>query len=383
MESPFGISLRNDIFGSIGGEVFFAIDLDNLSEAIAAGGIDAEKTPYLIGIRTPRQQALAKAIDRILESEVIWDHFGIEKRRYTFAGHELIKLSSFVEPRIMHGFGFVDGYFLFSPRHPTLEKAIKAYSSGKCLASTPGCAALRAAMPEKSNVSVFARTSVLCGELLAAYSEWLSGGFRSAARAILPETHKLGDSMMSVAFRDEGIIIVARSPMGLGATMVSAARLKEASLRRKVAATRQAIDKAAAAIKSYYEAHKTFPARLRSLVPKYLPEEPADPLASYAGMPLRYNPGPRTVQDRKTVYTKGYVLAANGPDRRPDFDVSEFDPDTWPAKLKAAEGAALAEMKAALYQFRKELYADERGVKDEGDIVHVHIAGRADAGDDR
>jgi|GEM_PF-4459438 len=374
IEVPFGINLQDDILGSVGGEIFFAIDLDRLSEAILSDGIDAEKTPYLIGFRAPRQEVLSKALDRVLESEIIWEQLCIEKRRYTFGQTELVKLSSFVEPRIMHGFGFVDGYFLFSPRHTTVEQAVRAYRAGDGLSADPACASLRKRMPARANIEVFARTSVLLRELLNAYSPWLDDSSHPMAAAILRGADDLSSSMALIAIRDDGIFATVTSPVGLAAGLVSTRKLKEASIRRKIALTQEILNKTAAAIDQHYKMHNSFPKRLNVLIPAFLPEEPADPFARYKGMPLRYSPGPRAVKNGKTTYAHGYVLAANGPDQQADFDVKDFSPASWSEKLKTGDAAAIAEMKAVLYQFRKYLYADERDLEDEGDIVLVKPA---------
>jgi len=306
-----------------------------------------------------------------LESEIVWDQLGIEGRRYALGEYELVKLSSFVEPRIMHGFGFVGGYFLFSPRHTTLERAVEAYDSGNCLNRDTGCAALRKKMPPAANIEVFVRTSVLSRELLDVYSPWLDENLRPLAKTILKGADGLEDSMASIVMRGDGICITASSPTGLGAGLIAAGKLKEASIRRKVALTREVLEKTAAAINQYYRAHKSFPDRLSRLIPRFLPQEPADPFARYRGVPLRYDPGPRAVRNRKVAYEQACVLASDGPDGRADFEVKKFDAASWFEKMKAGDAAAVAEMKALLYQFRKDLHADETDLEDEGDIVRV------------
>ena len=373
VELPFGISVKNDIFGSIDGELFFAIDLDRLSEAILSGGINAETTPYLIGFKTSRREALENVLNRVLESQVIWDQLGIEKQRYMFGEHELVKLSSFVEPRIMVGFGFVDGYFLFSPRHTTVERAVDAYRTGRSLKADTGYADLKKTMPEKANVEAFVRTSVLYRELLSAYSPWFEEGLQPMVKTMLEAVDKLDDSMASIVMRDDGVAVRVSSPVGLMPAVISAGKIKQAATRRKVDLARQILEETSAAIGKYHETHKSFPRRLSMLVPEVLPRLPVDPFATYAGMPLRYHPGPRAPGGRR-VHAKAYVLASNGPDRREDYPVDEFDPASWAAKLESDDDAVIAELKARLYQFRKDRYADEGDIKDEGDIVLVHIA---------
>ena len=377
IEMPFGISIQSDIFRSIDGEFFFAIDLDNLSESIAEGGIEAEKTPYILGFRTDRKDILAGALDRILESEVVWNLMGFDKERYKVGEYELTRLSSFVEPRYSQGYGFVDGYFLFSPQHTAIERAVEAYRTGANLAADPGHAALRATMADKSNGEIFMRTSVLYRELLEAYAPWLADRARPAAQTLLAGAENLTDSVAWVTLRDDGILAVVSSPMGVGAAYVSARELKNASVRRKLALTRERFDNASAAIDRFYAAHGVFPKSLAALVPEFLPDVPEDPFAVFAWMraslPIRYRCSQPQTAGGKVVRAGGYVLAGNGPNCRADFDVRKFDPVSWSERRESDDAIDVDAMKAQLYQFRTERHADERRLDDEGDVVMVHI----------
>lgn len=377
IEMPFGISIQRDIFGSIDGEMFFAIDLDNLSESIAEGGIEAEKTPYILGFRTSRKDILAGALDRVLESEVVWNLMGFDKERYKVGGYELTKLTSFVEPRFTQGYGFVDGYFLFSPQHTAIERAVEAHRTGANLASDPGYAALRAKMPDKSNGQVFLRTSVLYRELIDAYAPWLADRLRPAAQALLAGAEDMTDSVAWVTLRDDGILAVVSSPMGIGGACVSVRELEDASVRRKLALTRERFDTIAAAIDRFRAAHGAFPKSLGALVPEFLPDVPEDPFAVLAWMraalPIRYRCSQPQRAGDKVVRAGGYVLAGNGPNGRADFDVKEFNPVSWSERYESDAAADVDAMKAQLYQFRKERHADERRLDDEGDVVIAHI----------
>jgi len=377
LEMPLGISIKDDIFRSIGGEMFFAIDLDNLSESIADGGIEAEKTPYIFGFRTAQADVLAGALDRVLESEMMWNHMGFDKEHYKVGEYELTKLSSFVEPRYTQGYAFVDGYFLFSPQHAAVEQAVEAYRGDGSLAADRAYAALRATTPGKTNVEAFLRTSVFCRELLDAYAPWLEEPLRPAAQTLLAKADELSDSVVSITMRDDGILAVASSPMGAGAAVVSARKLKDASLRRKLAFAREGLDKAAAAIDRYYAVHHKFPRSLDALVPEFLPDVPDDPFAAFTWLrlllPVRYRCRQPNTAGERVLRAGGYVLASNGPNGLADFDVKIFAPASWSKTFESNAAADVAAMKAQVYQFRKELYDDERRLDDEGDIVIVHI----------
>jgi len=365
LEMPFGVDLRQEVFASMAGEVFFAIDLDALSDTIAGEGINARQTPYLFGIRTTQQDVLAGALNRLLQSDIMWDTFNIERQSYIYGGWKLVRLSSCTEPRIDHGFGFVSGYLLMSPRHNTLEAAVDAFTTGRNLAACPGYRAAAQALPASGNIEVYARTSVLCRELARAYLPWLARPLRGRVERMLPGLNSLGDSMARVIMHEGGITAKVASPCGAALALASAREIKAAAIRRKLHLTREALKKTEAALERYYLQHRRYPARLDALVPELLPELPADPFAPYVGMPLRYRAAGREPQ--------GYLLAANGPDRRADFDVNKQNPLDWARKQKGPDTAGLDQLKALLYQYQPEKHADERGLNDEGDIVAVCV----------
>ena len=371
IELPFGVSLRNDIFGAIEGEVFFAIDLDRLAESLADGGIDQQKTPYLFGFRTTKKDVLMNALARVLQSDVLWGQLGIEEKRQMVGKYETVRLVSPYEPSLMAGYAFADGYFLFSPSYDVVERAIVAHASGTSLDTDAAFADMKKRMPKESNVQIFARAPVVYRELLKAYEAGLDDKVLPVAQTLKPNIDKLGSAMASVWVDDKGIAAQVCSPGGLAATMASARMIRRASARLKVQHAWKLLNETAAAVDKYYAARKSCPAQLDQLVPEYMPDLPADPFGTW-GMPLRYVAKPGADGGSGC-----YVLASNGPDEKIDVDLSEFDAAKWLVKTEAAtradgrDDAALAEMKALVYQFHKETNPDEADVMDEGDIILV------------
>ena len=369
LEAPFGVNLHDDIFASMAGEIFFAIDLDALSQAIADGGINATQTPYLFGMKVAQQDVLDEALGRMLQSDVMWDTLSIERRIYSHGGCTLVRLHSYTEPRVDHGFGFVGGYLLMSPRHKTLEAAVDAYNTGRNLASNSGYKSARQAMPAAGNIEVYARTSVVCRELAAAYLPWLHESVRESVERMLPGFADLDDSAAAVLMHEGGITATVASACGIVPAIAAAREIKAASIRRLVALTHDTIEKTQAALEAYYRANKRYPARLDDLLPDMLAEMPIDPFARYGALlsfeaPLRYKLLGRD--------GRSYALASNGPSGKTEFDLNRSDDLI--RKMQQHDAAARDELAKALYRYRPDENTDEQDLRDEGDIVVIHEA---------
>ena len=376
IELPFGISLRNDIFASIDGEVFFAIDLDKLSDALADEGIDSQKTPYMFGFRVKQRDNLIAAIDRVLQSDVLWGQLGVERRTKEIGEFAAVRLVSPYEPRLMAGYAFIDDYFIFSPNFDMLEEAATAYASGKSLGSDASYQQMRKGLPDTSNLDVFVRESVVSRELLKAYEAGFGDKLEPFLQKLKPNLGKLGDAVAAARIEEDGISVTVNSPGGLALSVLSARSIKRAAMCVKVGRARKILKSTADAIDRYYEANKAYPVQLDVLIPEFLPDMPIDPFGTW-GLPVRYGCIPKT--DGQPA--GGYVLASNGPDGTADCDVMAFDPGKWQARLVRTDDASVAELKAIIYQFNPQANADETDADDEGDIILVRTPppGKGDA----
>ncbi|HUS58978.1 MAG TPA: hypothetical protein VM141_10030 [Planctomycetota bacterium] len=366
-EGPFGINLRDDFLACFDGEIFIAADLEKLGDTMAGGG-GLMQLPMLIGFRARNQQVIASALDRVLESDVVWGQLGVEKRPQVRGKDKLVKLVSPFESGLSYGYAFVDDYFLFSPSSDILDHAVDAYRSGRSLAADAGLAKLKGRMPENANLECFVRTSVLCRELANAYRPHVDAGIQPVLKGLAAGAGKLADSMACVVIGDDGISCTARSPMGLALAAISLNVARDAAVRMRVHQTRQAFAAVSAALAEYFEETKQYPQHLEVLVPDFLAEVPEDPFGEW-GLPIRYQFISRPAGDGTIAY--GYVLASNGPDGKLDFNLANFDPLEWAAKLTSGDQPAINEVKAMLYQFRAGLHQDEAELYDEGDIVEV------------
>ena len=366
-EAPFGISLRDDILSSIDGEMFFAADTDRLSE-IAGDGVDAAKVPYLMGFKVKQPETLAKALDRVFESDVMWDQMGVERRDLNAGEIRIVQLASLYEPRLKPGYAFVDGYFLFSPRCEAVKQAIEARQTGRNLAADAGFTRLRKTLPEAANAELFARTAILYRELFKAYRAGIPEQMLPAADKLGPEIEALPETMASVSLLEDGISATVNSPVGTALAASSIRLFRNAAQRIRLDRTREVLNSVAAALEKYRQAKGSYPARIEELIPDFLEEIPADPYAPW-GLPVRY-----ALSHGRDGLPDGYVLASCGPDGREDFDLRLFDAATWQQRQESEDEATVAELRAAIYQFRKDVYADERGIADEGDILLVGFA---------
>jgi len=356
---PFGVDVRNDILASVDGEIFVAADLDKLGESLAGGG---GMMPLLVGFHMKQQDVLEAALSRVLESDVVWGELGVDRKLEKRGKYTLVMITSPFEAGLYYGYAFIDGYFLISLDFQVLENAVKAVQTGQSLASDPAFVRVKKAMPENSSFECFARTSVLCRELAKAYGPYVDPALAPAVRTIAGAAGKLDASMASVVAGDDGLSGSVRSPMGLAAAIASASVLQDASVRMEVDQVHKSFSTVSKALEQYRQAAKAYPTSLDELVPDLLADVPVDPFAP-AGMPIRYRSAMRTVAG---AVQSVYILASDGPDGKRDVEVDRIDLFEWQQKPDSKDPA---ELKALIYQFRKEEFEDETGLRDEGDIV--------------
>jgi len=359
-ETYAGISVRESLMAPMAGEVFFAF------RVVPAGADEPPDGAALFGVELADPQTLRQAIERVLHTDAVWEHMGVDVIPYQYRETDVFVLDAPDWDTTSPAYAFVDGYVIFSKQFETLKAAIDAHATGESLAARADYVASLQRRRVGSCVRLFSQT----GRNLAVGIDSLQQDFppllRPLARELGLALKDIGPTLCELRTEGNTVRVDTLSPLSTALQLATQQELSKAAERRRVRQTRQQMQEIAGALEAFRAEHGFYPAALDDLVPEYLGELPSDPFAG-TGAAVAYGPGPETTTPAGgLVHTTGWILASPGPDGRRDVEVRHYAPRAW-RELLGGDDVEAAKQK--VYQFKPEEYKDERHVRDEGDIV--------------
>ncbi|MBM4045769.1 MAG: hypothetical protein FJ279_11695 [Planctomycetes bacterium] len=358
-EQQMGIRFKDELLDQLGGEMFAALQVQNLGELIASGKKPGPKDLWLVaGVQVKDGQAIKTVITQFIRSEFLARQ-GITQDSYPYRDIELSVVTLPQNPAVTPAYAVVEGFFLFSLQSETLEKAIDAITSKATLAATPGHKALAEMLSPKSNMRGYVDVKTLASVLLSVASK---KGPRQV-QPFLPEIATAADRLfpmgLALAGHKDGVVGESYGPISgpfIISTLASVGNLTKSTEGRDAEAARNGMKKVANALKQYQVDNKAYPQSLDQLVPLYLKELPKDP----------FQPGQMFAYGKSDA---GFVLVSPGPDRKLDVDVAAFNLADWKKRTDSRDPVDIAYMKGKVHQYLKGRFPDEQAPDDEGDIV--------------
>jgi len=357
LQQKFAIHPKESLLDTFTDEVFVAFDLSQLKSFHGAGREPRpQEIPLLFGARLADAAKLIETSDRIAANEALWEQ-GIER---TIAQHAGTPLATFRTPfnvDIRPSYAIVDNTLLLSLRPEPVAAAIDAWKAKK----TFGGAAAHKAAP--AHLALEVSDGQVLAALLACIREELPDGVQH----LLPDIDRALDTLhgyrADLRAEGQGLTLETRSDLGTVGTILVAAILIDqghAVVARRVEGD---FDTIAVALEEYHKQHKRYPDSLEQLVPNLLPAlagDRFDPKRAYGYQRTQVGDGP-----------DAWVLTSVGPDKQPNIPIEQFDPPAWAARANSQDPQEVAAVKRVVYQFRPELYKDERKNDDEGDLVRM------------
>lgn len=375
MQTQFGVTFKEGVLDTIGGEVFVAIDTSRLPEQVAEGAsLKPKNLDFVLGIETKAPAALAESIRTFVYSQPLFadgmERYVEEVRRIQVSSLRYPKWGTQANPT----YAFVDSFFLFSLKPGPVKAAVEAHADRKTLATDASFVAHQQRLPRRVIGGSFYDLQRSLDGFLAELEDHEQANVAPYVPCVRQIVEQLDDLATATVVDANGLRTEIHSDTGLPLylTLLSTAikRIRKGQ-HRNVDRTRERMTRIRDAIDEFYRRRGTFPENLAQLPNSSI--EAKDLVDPYGrGQNFRYSPGPPIdPQAKPRRYWEEWILVSNGPDKTPDLDVTKYDPKRWqqmnrPGQATPEESRFL---KKALYQFRKDEFLDERSPKDEGDLV--------------
>jgi hypothetical protein len=389
------VDIEQDLFGAMGSEAFAAVDLRKVVEAAAAmrkpGFSDFE---FIVGVEAEDGAKLEGSLAQIFLSPLFANQ-GVTINKVHHKNADMNVISDPRRPNMSVTYAFLDKFLVFANSTDTMKLVVDARESKKSLSASEDFAQLQTTMPKESNFMAYFDTKSVLPGLMSLASQRMP----APAKPFLPALNILAEQMtgMEVALVNapDGIKGEAFSPIGgafWGVTLASLGNLTKAPAERKIGQVMAAMGRTEWAIRAFRQATGRYPTTLGELVPQYMKKVPADPfspdkmeigyvlLAGGAAAPAaEAGAAPGAAKPAGTEMARGgapvnpseiaYLLLSVGPDGKKDIDPADANIAQLVKKGNSPDPADIAQLKAKVYQYKKEIFPEKRALNDTGDIV--------------
>ena len=366
VEQTFMLSLEQEVWGNLTGEVVLAMDIPDFKENVLRRAEWPKKKDlqFFVGLSIKNRQVARAALMKFLDSPLALNQ-GLTHQEQIEGDGEIILVK---HPKKPSAFGLLDDFLLFSWGPEAITRAIRARAEGRTLSKDPQLQETLKLYGEGQNLVVRFDVRKLTLDL----AEILEKAGHPLARLVMeefkPVLAELG-SAVGVGHRTEkDFVLDVYSPEGAGLHFLSIAVLLDVikkSPGARAGTARREMNQIAEAVDQYFIDNGTFPPTLEALRPKYIKRIGRDP---FANKPYRYSPGPITKEGDLDLHTTAWILLSRGPDGVEDLPLKDFDIRTFLKRSNSGAPADEEYLCRITYQHKPEKYKLENRVLDRGDL---------------
>jgi len=364
-----GVDIEQDIIGQLGNEFFVAADLRGL----AAGGRTIENISLLVGFEAPDKARLQGAIGQIIFSDYAIRN-GITLDTYKYKGTDIHAISLPQRPQLQPGYTFIDGFFVLSPKVKAIEKLLDARDAGETLAQSENYKVVFGKISPRSNLLLYINIPQLLTAVAPKLQQSAPKNAQPLLAAVTALTEKLGGLGLTLTATEQGIVGDSYSTSGGPVLLLSLAwldRLRKPRDVQRIVDAHKRMARIRKAIAVYKMRTGTYPVTLDELVPNYIKQLPPDPFGK-GGAQFYYLSSSQVAlapAPQQPTTATGYVIISVGPDRKLDIDPNQVTFAQLHARATSTKPGDIDWLKKVVYQYKKEIYPDEKDMFDEGDIV--------------
>ena len=361
LEQQAAIDWQAQFIDALAGELFFAMRMPNFAElAMERRGPGPKDFDIIVGVSLQNQDAIRMTLDKLFQSEFAFNA-GLTLTPQDYKGHELSVISLPKNDKVSPCYTFEQNCFVLALSPETLERFIDRLAEKRVLSSSADFNKCQAQISGKGNVMAYADLREIIGMLL----QLAETKAPPPVRAFMPELKALPESLFGMAVtlkaEPQGISGQGYDPVGgvfAISTLAGLGNLTKSGQGRRAQAAVERMKKVRNLLRRHHRQNQAYPQTLDAFVGKVEENVLLDPFRE--GQQLEY-----------AQTGNGWILASVGPDGKLDIDLATWKPDEWKAKLRSADPATIAQVKALIYQYNKKRHPDEQSQDDEGDIVLV------------
>ncbi|MEW6355883.1 MAG: DUF3352 domain-containing protein [Planctomycetota bacterium] len=379
------VDVEQDIFAQFGNEAFVAVDLSGLTFDRKPRFTDFN---FVFGMEASDPVRLQGSIAQLWLAPMLADQ-GIAVDSFDHNGTTVYVVGLPRAPMVRPTYAFINGFFIFSLKTEPIQQVIDTVKAGTPLAKKEDYTSVMGKLPAESNLSAYLDVGGLARALVAALGPRAPAKAKPFIPVLTAIAEKLTGMGLAAKGVDNGIMLESRSPIG-GPTFVlavaSIAELGKPSGQRTLEEAQKRLTKVERAIQQYKQRTGRYPASLAELTPKPLKNLPLDPFATdgrtfqylsttrpapappppAAGAPAAQ---PQPQPQPPPAGPSMFMLWSVGPDGKQDISPDEMTIEQWKAKVDSNAPADVDFLKAKIWQYKKEVNADEQDSYDEGDMM--------------
>jgi len=366
IEQTLNLSLEQEVWGNLTGEVVLAMDIPNFKENVIRRAEWPKKKDiqFFVGLSIKNRGVARAALMKFLDSQFALN-LGLMHEEQREGDGEIIQVK---HPKKPFAFGLLDDFLLFSWSPEAIKRAIRARAEGKTLGKDPRLQETLQLYGEGQNLIVRFDVRKLTLDLAEILEEAGHPLAKLVVKEFKPVLAELGSAVGVGRRTGKDFVLDVYSPEGAGLHFLSTAILLDVikkSPGARAGTARREMNQIAEAMDQYFIDNGTFPPALEALRPKYIKRIGRDP---FANKPYRYYPGPVTKEGDLALHTTAWILLSRGPDEIEDLSLKDFDIQAFLKRTNSGAPADEEYLCRITYQHKPEKFKLENRVLDRGDI---------------